>query len=62
MHYHNPHWGFVLQGSTLSIRDAGGEQEVTTVTGNSWSTQEKTVHEALNIDDHETSYIVVEPR
>jgi lysophospholipase L1-like esterase len=61
-HYHNPHWGYVLEGSTLKIIDAGGERELTTQTGSSWETTERTVHEAVNIDDHETSYIIVEPR
>lgn len=61
-HYHNPHWGYVLEGSTLKIIDAEGEREVTTQTGGSWETTQRTVHEAVNIDDHETSYIIVEPR
>ena len=61
-HYHNPHWGYVLQGSTLKIIDAEGEREVTTRNGGTWSTTERTVHEAVNIDDHETSYIIVEPK
>lgn len=61
-HYHNPHFGYVLEGGTLSIRDAGGERTVTTETNGTWSTTERTVHEAVNIGDTTTSYVIVEPR
>lgn len=59
-HYHNPHWGYVLEGSTLRIVDDKGERTVTTGTGGSWSTDTVTVHEALNIGDSTTSYLIVE--
>jgi quercetin dioxygenase-like cupin family protein len=61
-HYHNPHFGYVLEGGTLSIRDDGGQRTVTTETNSSWSTTERTVHEAVNIGDTTTSYVIVEPR
>lgn len=61
-HYHNPHFGYVLEGGTLNIKDAGGERTVTTETNGSWSTTERTVHEAVNIGDTTTSYVIVEPR
>lgn len=60
-HYHNPHFGYVLEGGTLRIADAGGEREVTTTSGGSWSTSEVTVHEAQNIGDTTTSYLIAEP-
>ena len=61
-HYHNPHFGYVLEGGTLSIRDAAGERTVTTKTNGAWSTTERTVHEAVNTGDTTTSYVIVEPR
>lgn len=61
-HYHNPHFGYVLEGGTLSIRDGLGEQEVATTAGGSWSTLERTVHEARNIGETTTSYLIVEPK
>ena len=61
-HYHNPHFGYVLEGSTLRIRDNQGEREVETTTGGSWSTTSVTVHEAMNIGNTTTSYLIVEPR
>jgi len=60
-HFHNPHFGYVLEGGTLRIVDAGGERVVTTEAGGSWSTATLTVHEAVNIGDTTTSYLVVEP-
>jgi hypothetical protein len=61
-HYHNPHFGYVLEGGTLRIVDDNGEKVVTTKTNGSWSTTDLTVHEALNIGETTTSYLIVEPR
>jgi quercetin dioxygenase-like cupin family protein len=61
-HFHNPHFGYVLEGGTLRIVDSEGENVVTTETGGSWSTTAVTVHEAMNIGETTTSYLVVEPR
>jgi len=61
-HYHNPHFGYVLQGSSLKIIDESGEEVIETVTGDNWSTDEITVHEALNVGDVTTSYLLVEPK
>ena len=60
-HYHNPHFGYVLGGSTLRIVDHRGERTVTTEAGGAWSTDAVTVHEAVNIGDTTTSYLNVEP-
>ena len=60
-HYHNPHYGYVLEGGELRISDAGGTREVSTVSGAGWSTSEVTVHEAVNVGDTTTSYLIVEP-
>jgi quercetin dioxygenase-like cupin family protein len=60
-HYHNPHFGYVLEGSTLRIVDHNGERTVTTETGGTWSTDAVTVHEAVNSGDATTSYLIVEP-
>ena len=38
------------------------ERDVQTVTGGTWSTDSVTVHEAVNIGDTTTSYLIVEPR
>ena len=61
-HYHDPHFGYVLEGGTLLIRDDKGERKVTTIKNGSWSTTSMTVHEALNVGDTTTSYLIVEPK
>ena len=62
-HFHYPHFGYVLEGGTLSITDAEGKvKEVQTTTGKTWSTNKITVHEALNIGETATSYLIVEPK
>ena len=61
-HFHYPHFGYVIEGGTLSITDDQGETEVReTITGGTWSTDEITVHEAVNIGNTTTSYSSVEP-
>jgi quercetin dioxygenase-like cupin family protein len=61
-HYHEPHFGYVLEGGTLRITDANGTREITTESGADWTTTTRTVHEAVNIGDTTTSYLIVEPR
>ena len=62
-HFHHPHFGFVLEGGKLRITNADGEvSEVQTTTGGSWSSEKITVHEALNIGETTTSYLIVEPK
>jgi quercetin dioxygenase-like cupin family protein len=61
-HFHNPHFGYVLEGATMRLVDAEGEQTVTTETGGSWSTTEVTVHEGLNVGETTARYLIVEPK
>lgn len=62
-HYHVPHFGYVLEGGTLRIKNEQGEEVVAeTITGGSWSTDEITVHSALNIGDTTTRYLIIEPK
>jgi quercetin dioxygenase-like cupin family protein len=62
-HFHYPHFGYVLEGGTLSItNDAGEERVQQTTSGKSWSTDKITIHEAMNIGETTTSYLIVEPR
>ena len=62
-HFHYPHFGYVLEGGVLRITDDAGNIEVReTFTGKSWSTDKITIHEALNIGDTTTRYLIVEPK
>jgi len=61
-HYHNPHFGYVLEGSTMRVLDQTGEREVVAETGSTWSTSTITIHEAVNIGTTTARYLIVEPR
>jgi len=61
-HFHNPHFGYVLESGTMTIVDSKGEREVRTEAGTNWSTTERTVHEAVNTGETTTGYLVVEPK
>lgn len=62
-HFHYPHFGYVLEGGTLRIKNESGQERVqSTIAGRSWSSDEITIHEALNIGETTTSYLIVEPR
>lgn len=60
-HYHNPHFGYVLEGSTMLIQDSFGEREAVTEAGTIWHTEQRTVHQALNIGSTTARYLIVEP-
>lgn len=60
-HFHHPHFGYVIEGGVLEVSDDRGTQTVTTNTGDTWSTDSVTVHEAINIGRTTTRYIIVEP-
>jgi len=63
MHFHYPHFGYVAEGGTVRMKDDKGTVEVrNTVTGSTWSTSEITIHEALNVGETTTSYIIVDPK
>lgn len=61
-HYHNPHFGYVLEGGILRLQDSKGVHGVTTRSGGTWTTTEITVHQAVNIGETTTSYLIVEPK
>jgi quercetin dioxygenase-like cupin family protein len=61
-HYHNPHFGYTLEGATLEVTDQDGVREAEMQTGMTWSTDVITVHEAMNVGDTTARYLIVEPR
>lgn len=61
-HFHRPHFGYVLEGGTMRIRDGEGERTVETRAGGRWSSDERTVHEVVNVGETTTRYLIVEPR
>lgn len=61
-HYHAPHWGFILQGSTMRITSASGTVTRDLQVGSSWWSDGIDWHEAVNIGTTTGVYIIVEPK
>jgi quercetin dioxygenase-like cupin family protein len=61
-HYHNPHFGYTLAGSRFKIRDTTGTREVDVPKGYSFSNDEVSWHEVLNIGDETAVFLIIEPK
>ena len=61
-HFHPPHWGYILEGGKMQITDEKGMREQETPAGASWWSDGVFWHEAVNIGDTTTVYIIVEPK
>jgi quercetin dioxygenase-like cupin family protein len=61
-HYHPPHWGYIVEGGAMQITDATGTRELQTRTGATWWSDGVAWHEALNVGDATTVYVIVEPK
>jgi beta-alanine degradation protein BauB len=61
-HYHPPHWGYILQGSTMRISSASGTTDRILKSGTNWWSDGITWHEPVNIGTETAVYIIVEPK
>ena len=61
-HYHNPHFGYALSGSTFRIKDKNGVREVKLITGIHFYNEGVEWHEVLNIGDSTAVYLIFEPK
>lgn len=62
-HFHEPHFGYILEGGRMQILSAENKtREVETAAGGTWWSGSPFEHSALNIDDQRTSYLIVEPK
>ena len=60
-HYHKPHFGYALAGSTMRVTDANGIREVEVKTGSCFYSKGVEWHEVLNIGDSTAVFLIVEP-
>ena len=60
MHYHTPHTGYTLKGSKFKITNSEGTREVNVPTGYSFSNENITEHEVLNIGDSTAIFLIME--
>lgn len=61
-HYHAPHWGYILEGSTMRITTASGTVVRELKAGDSWWSDGVIWHEGLNIGKTTGVYLIVEPK
>ncbi len=61
-HSHPPHWGYIVAGGTMRITDAGGTNVRDLKSGASWWSDGIAWHEAVNIGNTTSVYIIVEPK
>ena len=61
-HYHPPHWGYILEGSTMRITSAGGTVERVLKAGTSWWSDGIAWHEPVNVGSTTGVYLIVEPK
>lgn len=61
-HYHVPHFGYTVKGSTFQITDEKGTKTVDVKTGSTFSKSEISVHEVLNVGDSTAVFLIYEPK
>lgn len=61
-HFHRPHWGYILQGSTMRISDQKGATVRELKAGASWWSDGIGWHEAVNIGATTGVYLINEPK
>ncbi|MEZ5959575.1 MAG: cupin domain-containing protein [Hyphomonadaceae bacterium] len=63
MHYHPPHFGYVLEGnSVMRITTADGVVDRPVRAGTSFSNDAEIQHAALNVGQETTRYLIVEKK
>lgn len=61
-HYHPPHLGYVLDGGAMLITEADGTRRADLPAGGSWQSDGIAWHEALNVGETTTRYLIVEEK
>ena len=61
-HYHKPHFGYAISGSTFRIKDASGTREVSFPSGGHFYSEGTRWHEAQNIGDSTAVFLIIEPK
>ena len=61
-HYHLPHFGYTLEGSTFKIKDTTGTRIVNVKTGSYFNNKGIEWHEVINIGDSTAVFLIIEPK
>lgn len=61
-HFHLPHFGYTIAGSTFRIKDTTGTRDVNVKTGSYFNSIGTEWHEVLNIGDSTAVFLIIEPK
>lgn len=62
-HYHNPHFGYIIEGTTFRNTDVNGEiNDLVVDSGATWSTDAIKIHEAVNVGDTTSTVLIIETK
>lgn len=61
-HFHAPHFGYALSGSTFRIEDKNGFREIQLKSGSHFSSDGVDWHKVINIGDSTSVYLIFEPK
>ena len=61
-HYHEPHFGYTIKGSTFKITDEKGTRTVNVPTGTHFRKDDIYVHEVVNVGDSTAVFLIIEPK
>lgn len=61
-HYHLPHFGYTLTGSTFRIKDTTGTRDVNVKTGSYFKSKGTEWHEVQNVGDSTAVFLIIEPK
>ena len=61
-HTHAPHWGYILEGSTMRITSESGTVVRELKAGSSWWSDGIAWHEAVNVGKTTGVYLIIEPK
>ncbi|MEY4268791.1 MAG: hypothetical protein RLZZ58_7 [Pseudomonadota bacterium] len=61
-HFHPPHWGYIISGTTMRITTAAGTVDRVLQSGANWWSDGIAWHEAVNIGTTTGVYVIVEPK
>jgi quercetin dioxygenase-like cupin family protein len=61
-HYHEPHFGVALTGSTFRITDETGTRDVDVTSDSYFYSKGTEWHEVLNVGDSTAVFLIIEPK
>ena len=61
-HFHAPHFGYTLKGSTFKMEDEEGVRTVEVPTGYDFANEEVVVHTVQNVGSDTAVFLIIEPK